>query len=358
MIFAHGSLDFLTGLFGFDKRTILPFLVDHYWRDISVALEHIGCRVLVARVPSTGDVRERAWALRNLVESAGGPVNLLAHSMGGLDARYLISHLPPTTHPVLSLTTIATPHRGSPFMDYLRDVLGVGFRYDDPHLRQVLEKRAAEIGGRSGGMRAREGRTRELGRSLDVLEGSADEDPTQPPRHHNHPVEPSPLRSALDSVTESASSSSIPLPSAANPGVSDSASAAGTSPSESPPTPFPSIPPTNPSALRHLFAPLDRPAYHALTTDFCTRVFNPLTPDNPNVAYFSYGAYVRDMPVANLLKFSHGVIMERHGENDGLVSLGSARWGEYLGTVEADHWVSFKVDCFVEARDSHVFSRT
>jgi hypothetical protein len=136
-------------------------------------------------------------------------------------------------------------------------------------------------------------------------------------------VEVSPLKSALEasSIPESQILASEPLA------------------KETPPTPFPSIPPTNSAALRHLLAPLDRPAYHALTTDFCTRVFNPLTPDNPNVSYFSYGAYVREMPVANLLKFSHGVIEEKEGENDGLVSLKSARWGEYLGTVEADHWV-------------------
>lgn len=303
----------------------------------------------MARVPSTGDVRERAHALKAAVESVGAPVNLLAHSMvgrkgrrtdvrlflltrkgsnpqGGLDARYLISHLPPTTYPVLSLTTIATPHRGSHFMDYLRDVLGVGFRYDDPHLRQVLENRAAEIGSRKGSSTDRAGRTKELGRSLDVLEGSSSENPDG---EIHRPVEMSPLRAALDAASAEHSESESASTKSANPD--------GT-------TPFPSIPPTNNATLRHLLAPLDRPAYHALTTDFCTRVFNPLTPDNPDVAYFSYGAYVRDMPVANLLRFSHGVIKERDGDNDGLVSLHSAKWGEYLGTVEADHWVGFRHD--------------
>lgn len=42
----------------------------------------------------------------------------MAHSMGGLDGRYLISHIRPTEYVPLSLTSISTPHRGSPFMDW------------------------------------------------------------------------------------------------------------------------------------------------------------------------------------------------------------------------------------------------
>lgn len=62
----------------------------------------------------------------------------MAHSMGGLDCkhispqsvhlnphacflpigRHLISHIKPTEYTPLSLTTISTPHRGSPFMDW------------------------------------------------------------------------------------------------------------------------------------------------------------------------------------------------------------------------------------------------
>ncbi len=45
---------------------------------------------------------------------------------GGLDCRYLIAHLPTERCTVRSLTTIATPHRGSPFMDWCRDNIGVG----------------------------------------------------------------------------------------------------------------------------------------------------------------------------------------------------------------------------------------
>jgi triacylglycerol lipase len=48
----------------------------------------------------------------------GRGVNQMAHSMGGLDCRYLISKVRPEEYTPLSLTTISTPHHGSPFMDW------------------------------------------------------------------------------------------------------------------------------------------------------------------------------------------------------------------------------------------------
>jgi triacylglycerol lipase len=41
--------------------------------------------------------------------------------MGGLDARYMIANLRPPGVRVASLVTVATPHRGSAFADYLLD---------------------------------------------------------------------------------------------------------------------------------------------------------------------------------------------------------------------------------------------
>ena len=45
------------------------------------------------------------------------PVHLFAHSMGGLDSRYMISQLDMADR-VLTLTTIGTPHRGTSFADW------------------------------------------------------------------------------------------------------------------------------------------------------------------------------------------------------------------------------------------------
>jgi len=44
--------------------------------------------------------------------------------MGGLDCRYLTTHLTHRSFTVLSVTTIATPHRGSYFADHFLSTLG------------------------------------------------------------------------------------------------------------------------------------------------------------------------------------------------------------------------------------------
>ncbi len=67
----------------------------------------------------TVPVRAQMWKdrlLHVLEETGADRVNLIAHSMGGLDARYLISEL--AMHPVVaSLTTVASPHRGTALAD-------------------------------------------------------------------------------------------------------------------------------------------------------------------------------------------------------------------------------------------------
>ncbi|HYE58707.1 MAG TPA: lipase, partial [Rhodothermales bacterium] len=60
-------------------------------------------------------VRSAMWEQRLhrvLVETGAQKLHLIAHSMGGLDARYLISVLGYHTH-VATLTTISTPHHGA-----------------------------------------------------------------------------------------------------------------------------------------------------------------------------------------------------------------------------------------------------
>lgn len=64
---------------------------------------------------NTIDVRARAWKgrLQTILEHTNtSRVHLIAHSMGGLDARYMISKLQGYEF-VETLTTISTPHRGS-----------------------------------------------------------------------------------------------------------------------------------------------------------------------------------------------------------------------------------------------------
>ena len=150
------------------------------------------------------------------------PVNIIAHSLGGLDARYMISHLK-HKHPsvrVASLTTIATPHRGSPVADYF------------------VEKGAGPI---------------HLPKLYGLIERTG----------------------------------------------------------------------------------LGTEAFEQLSTRYMTTEFNPATPDEAGVRYFSYGADIGGTPpLLSLFRHPHGVIARAEGPNDGLVSVESSRWGEYQGTLE------------------------
>ncbi|MES3630679.1 MAG: hypothetical protein PPP56_11000 [Longimonas sp.] len=77
-----------------------------------------------------------------------------------------------------------------------------------------------------------------------------------------------------------------------------------------------------------------------LTPSFMKHSFNPNVPDHPDVAYWSYaGQAGRDTPVplTPLLRYFNTHLYEREGINDGFVSVESARWGTFKGTVDADH---------------------
>lgn len=80
----------------------------------------------MAAVPPSGSIEARAAKLAESIsqKAKGKQVNIIAHSMGGLDSRYMISRLRPTDFKILSLTTIASPHRGSAFADYVFDAVG------------------------------------------------------------------------------------------------------------------------------------------------------------------------------------------------------------------------------------------
>jgi triacylglycerol lipase len=75
-------------------------------------------------VPPLGTAVERAEILANKIQEAypNGEVHIIAHSMGGLDSRTLIAaNLNRLSEPgrIASLTTLSTPHRGSPVADLL-----------------------------------------------------------------------------------------------------------------------------------------------------------------------------------------------------------------------------------------------
>lgn len=116
------------GLFGFARLGAGRFAIN-YFPGIPQALGEAGNRVLVPRVSPTGSIADRAAELKRFLdqESPAEPVHIIGHSMGGLDARYLISRLNMGQR-VLSLTTIGTPHRGSAFADWAVKKLAALYR--------------------------------------------------------------------------------------------------------------------------------------------------------------------------------------------------------------------------------------
>ncbi|KAK2465290.1 hypothetical protein APHAL10511_002644 [Amanita phalloides] len=280
------------GLYGFDTRgpSSFPSIRMHYWANVLNILKGtLGADVIVTSVPGTGSVSSRSESLDRQLQTRahGRGVNLLAHSMGGLDCRYLISHIKPTDYVPLSLTTISTPHRGSPFMDWCAENLGLG----------------------------------KLGSEEGLIKKS--------------PEKPEPAPKSDTSYTLSLSS----LPS---------------------------------SFTTLLLSILDSPAYANLTSSFLNEVFNPMTPDDPSVKYFSVAGRMSSVNVwhpfwlpkmildgfeekeRNTLRTS----WEENNEdspwdseapplwarecewgNDGLVTIQSAKWGDFLGIMEeCDHW--------------------
>jgi triacylglycerol lipase len=87
-----------------------------YFRGIPEALRARGHTGHLARVPPTASIELRAERLAQQIKRLDQRVNIIAHSMGGLDARLAIARYGVHDH-VASLTTVGTPHHGTPLAD-------------------------------------------------------------------------------------------------------------------------------------------------------------------------------------------------------------------------------------------------
>lgn len=112
------------GLFGFGDFKLGPLRMS-YFRGIDDAIAARGHPVITPRVHPTGGVAMRAEQLKQalLEQMNGQKVVIVAHSLGGLDARYMISRLGMADR-VAALVTISTPHRGTAFADWFHKHLG------------------------------------------------------------------------------------------------------------------------------------------------------------------------------------------------------------------------------------------
>jgi triacylglycerol lipase len=127
------------GLLGFDEVEVRGVRHD-YFRGLPDLLRARGCEVHRPRVAPSGSIAARAEALAACVRALPrGKVNVIAHSMGGLDARYAIARLGLADR-VASLTTVGTPHLGTPLADFGTDVLG-----ERLGLRALLERAGVAV---------------------------------------------------------------------------------------------------------------------------------------------------------------------------------------------------------------------
>lgn len=110
IVLAHGAA-------GFDEL----FGVFEYWYGIPDALEDKGATVFVTSVSQLNATEVRGEQLIDQIETitaitGKAKVNLIGHSHGGLDARYVAATRPDL---VASATSVATPHKGADLADYL-----------------------------------------------------------------------------------------------------------------------------------------------------------------------------------------------------------------------------------------------
>lgn len=105
------------GMAGFDEL----FGVYEYWYGIPDYLRDYGATVYVTTVPQFNSTEARGERLLAQVAQikaiTGKKVNLIGHSHGGLDIRYVAAVRPDL---VSSVTSVGGPHKGADLADYLR----------------------------------------------------------------------------------------------------------------------------------------------------------------------------------------------------------------------------------------------
>jgi triacylglycerol lipase len=151
VILAHGiaRFDFLLqrfskdlGAFGIDFGLASDGL--NYFKGIARHLRNHGFDVYQSSVSFAAGVERRAADLKREIETALAlrpgkmKVHIIAHSMGGLDARHMIVKLG-MAETVASLTTIGTPHLGTSFADW-------GMQNQGNHVLEVVGS-VADLGG-------------------------------------------------------------------------------------------------------------------------------------------------------------------------------------------------------------------
>lgn len=107
------------GIVAHDRQT---FLVD-FWGRIPGILKENGVKVFLGNTDAWGSCESNAEILKSTIDkifllTEAEKVNIIAHSKGGLDSRYLIWKYNYGDR-IASLTTISTPHHGAEVADLI-----------------------------------------------------------------------------------------------------------------------------------------------------------------------------------------------------------------------------------------------
>jgi len=133
------------GIFRFDRLSSLIFDKDnsgrdnmHYFSNIRSTLMEEGYQAHHVNVNWGGSLDTRAKDLKRQIEEytdnyrLAEKVNIIGHSMGGLDARWMICKHDMKDR-VATLSTIGTPHHGSPFAGWVMENLSSAVEYLGKH---------------------------------------------------------------------------------------------------------------------------------------------------------------------------------------------------------------------------------
>ena len=80
---------------------------------------------------------------------------------------------------------------------------------------------------------------------------------------------------------------------------------------------------------------------YELTRPYMMDVFNPNTPDMSGIYYQSYTGKVTNALGGGIVLATWAIMKPYEGDNDGLVSVTSAQWGNFRGVLDGGFWSGF-----------------
>ncbi|HEV7671459.1 MAG TPA: hypothetical protein VGS22_23310 [Thermoanaerobaculia bacterium] len=138
---SRGPIVLAHGVLGFGSIGIVPSFLT-YFKGVADHLRGQGHTVFEPQVSPIGSVEQRGKKLASYVlEQVPGKerIHIIAHSMGGLDARFAITNVRGVAERVATLVTIGTPHRGSPVADAIKNRTDPLSSHVPPIIKMSLE---------------------------------------------------------------------------------------------------------------------------------------------------------------------------------------------------------------------------